>query len=274
MLLSCNWISMWGFILHVTLSPFINNEHTSRCQCRHKGLAPLGRLAYSRMRSHSASDSIFSRSSWFGSCSPLSAWHLTHAYMTSVLLHQLCCRYFVVTIKSWSPSVLWNMLCVRSLFDARIVALLSHINFMRLALIRPDRRSVPSTARPAIMPLSSDLYDVTYLLGPSLGPPAASSISSVSVASIQLWYPTPNRTDPSVAIIRSTSLVTYHCRSSPMSPTRRCPCLGRAWNASPMDDTYGTSCVIYVMCCVCMGVCSLISIYRCGWVTVATSCLV
>jgi hypothetical protein len=37
-----------------------------------------------------------------------------------------------------------------------------------------------------------------------------------------------------------------------------------------MDETYGTSCVICVMCCVCMGICSLVSIYRCRCVTVAT----
>jgi hypothetical protein len=144
---------------------------------------------------------------------------------------------------------------------------------MRLALIRPDRRSVPSTARPDIMPPSSDLYDVIYFPGPSSGPPPASDISSVSVACIQLWHPTPNRTDPSVAMIRSTSLVTSHCLgvwNSPMSPTKFFTCLGKAWNAYPMADTYGTSCVICVMCCVCMGVCSMISIYRCRWVTIAT----
>jgi hypothetical protein len=161
MSLSCSWLSISGFILRVTLSPFINNEHTSRSQCGHEGLYPLGPLASSRMRSHSASASICSRSSRFGSWSPLSAWPLTHAYVPSVLLYQLCCRYFIVAIKSWYPSVLWKMLCVSSLFDSRIAALLSHINLMRLALIRPDRRIVPSTARPDIMPPSSDLHDVT-----------------------------------------------------------------------------------------------------------------
>jgi hypothetical protein len=103
------------------------------------------------------------------------------------------------------------MLCVRSPFDAIISALLSHINLMHLALIRPDRRIVPSTAKPAMIPLSSDLYAIVYLPGQSSGPPPARSMSSVSVASSQLWYPTPNKTDPSIAMIRSTSLLTTHC---------------------------------------------------------------
>jgi hypothetical protein len=79
------------------------------------------------------------------------------------------------------------MLCVRSLFDAKIAALLSHINLMLLALIQPDRRRVPSTARPAMIHPSSDLYDVIYIPGPSSGPPPDRSMSSVSVASSQLW---------------------------------------------------------------------------------------
>jgi hypothetical protein len=125
----------------------MNNEHTSSSQCGHKCLAPLGPLAPSLMRSYRALASIFNSSLRCGSWSPLSACHLTHAYMNSVLLHQLCCIYFIVAIKSWSPSVMWSMLYVRSLFDAKISALLSHINLMILVLIRPDRRRVPSTAR-------------------------------------------------------------------------------------------------------------------------------
>jgi hypothetical protein len=168
---------------------------------------------------------------------------------------------------------MWNILCVRSLLDAKIAALLSHINLMRLALIRPDRRSVPSTVRPDMITPSSDVYDVIYLPGPSSGTPPDRSMSLVLVARSQLWCPTPNNTDPSVAMIRSTSLVMSHCLgawTSPMSPTIRCTCIGRAWNASPMDETYRTSCTIRVMCFVCMGVCSLTSTYRCSWVTVGT----
>jgi hypothetical protein len=150
------------------------------------GLTPLGPIASYLTRLHRASASIFNCSSRFGCWSPLSACHLTHAYVTSVLLHQLCFRYFIVVIKSWSHSVLCNMLCVRSLFDAKIAALLSHINLMRLALIGPDRRRVPSTVRPDIIPPSSDLYDVIYLSGPSYGPPPDRSVSSVSVDSIHL----------------------------------------------------------------------------------------
>jgi hypothetical protein len=145
-----------------------------------------------------------------------------------------------------------------SFFDTRIAALLSHINLMRLALITPDRKSVPSTTKSDMMPPSSDLYDIMYLPGPFSGPTPASNISSDSVTIIQLWYPTPNRTNLSVAMIRSNYLVTSHCLGvwkSPMSPTKRCTCLGKAWNASPMADTYRSSCVVCVMCCVWMVVC-------------------
>jgi hypothetical protein len=148
---------------------------------------------------------------------------------------------------------MWNMLCVSSIFDARISALLSHINFMRLALIKSDLKSVPIIARPVMMPPSSDMYYVMYLPGPSSVPLPASNISSDSVAIIQLWYPTPNRTDPFVSMIRSTFLVTSDCLgvwNSPMSPTKRCTCLGKALNDSPMADTYGTICVVCVICCV------------------------
>jgi hypothetical protein len=79
------------------------------------------------------------------------------------------------------------MLCVRSLLDAKIAALLSHINLMLLALIWPDRRRVPSTTRPVMINPSSDLYGVKYLPGLSSGPPPARIMSSVSVASSQLW---------------------------------------------------------------------------------------
>jgi hypothetical protein len=54
-------------MLLVTLSPFINNEHTSRSQWGHEGLTPLGPLASSLMRSHRASAPIFSHSLRFGS---------------------------------------------------------------------------------------------------------------------------------------------------------------------------------------------------------------
>jgi hypothetical protein len=162
------------------------------------------------IRSHGASASIFNHFSRFGSWSPLSVCHLTHAYLTSVLLHHLCCIYFIVAIKLWSPSVLWNMLCVRYLFDVKIAALLSHINLMLLALIRPERRRVPSTARPDMIPPNSDLYDVIYLPGLSSGPHPR-SMSSSSVAISQLWKPTQNKTELPVAILRSTSLVLSHC---------------------------------------------------------------
>jgi hypothetical protein len=110
-------------------------------------------------------------------------------------------------------------------------------------LIRPDRLGVPRTARPAATPPSSDLYDYIRNRSPSSGPPPCRSMSSSSVATTQLWYPTPRVTDPSVAMIMFTGVVGSQpagVRSAGISPTSICTCLGSASMQFPMLNVYGT----------------------------------
>jgi hypothetical protein len=71
-------------------------------------------------------------------------------------------------------------------------------------IIVPERNSVRRTVRPANSPPSSDRYDVINDWIPSSGPPPRRRIFSSLVDKTQPWYPTPNSTDQSVAMIRST----------------------------------------------------------------------
>jgi hypothetical protein len=105
----------------------------------------------------------------------------------------------------------------------------------------PDRARVPRTANPAASPPNSDRYDVMSRGSPSSGPPPVISISSSVVAITQLWYPTPNRTDPSVATIRSFGSVVSHPIGKSrvgMLPTKRWTCFGSACMQLPMPDVY------------------------------------
>jgi hypothetical protein len=80
---------------------------------------------------------------------------------------------------------------------------LSHINLIDRMFKVPDRNSLPRTARPATNPPSLDLYDVIGDWIPLSGPPPRRRIVSSFVAKTQPCYPTPNSTDPLVAMIRS-----------------------------------------------------------------------
>jgi hypothetical protein len=100
--------------------------------------------------------------------------------------------------------VLWNILSDFGLLAAVTADSLSHINLIDRMFKVPDRNSVPRTARPATNPLSSDRYDVISDWILSSVPPPRRRIVFVVVARTQPWYPTPNSTDPSVAMIRST----------------------------------------------------------------------
>jgi hypothetical protein len=86
-------------------------------------------------------------------------------------------------MRSQSHLVLWNILSDFGRLAAVTADLLSHINLIDRMFMVPERNSVP-------IPLS----------GP---PPRRRSVSSF-VAKTQPWYSTPNSTDPSVAMIRST----------------------------------------------------------------------
>jgi hypothetical protein len=101
----------------------------------------------------------------------------------------------------------------------------------------PERNSVPRTVRPATSPPSLDQYDVISEWIPSSGPPPRRRIVSSLVARTQPWYPTPNSTDPSVAMIRSTGSSKSNgggVVSAGISPVSCWMCLVNAINESPM----------------------------------------
>jgi hypothetical protein len=99
---------------------------------------------------------------------------------------------------------------------------LLQINLVDCIFMVPEQNSVPRAARPATSPLpSSDRYNVIIDWIMSSGPPLRRRIVSYFVSKTQPWYPTPNSTDPSVAMIRSTGSSKSNgvgVRSSGMSP--------------------------------------------------------
>jgi hypothetical protein len=136
-------------------------------------------------------------------------------------------------MRSQSRFVLWNILSDFGLLAAVTDDSLSHINLIDRMFKVPDRNSVPRTARPATNQSSSDRYDVISDWIPSSGPPPRRRIVSYFVAKTQPWYPTPNSTDPSVAMIRSTGSSRSNgggVGSAGMLPVSRWMCLGRARN--------------------------------------------
>jgi hypothetical protein len=135
------------------------------------------------------------------------------------------------------------MLSVNGLFVDKTDDSLPHRNVTEAMLISPDRLRVPRTARPAATPPNSDLYYCIRNRSPSSGPPPCNIMSSSSVATTQLWYPTPSVTDPSVAMIMFTGVVGYHpvgVISVGISPASICTCLGTALIQFPMLDVYRT----------------------------------
>jgi hypothetical protein len=101
-------------------------------------------------------------------------------------------------------------MCYGIYFRILVILLRSLLIHYRINLIDrlfkvPERNSVPRTARPATSPPSSDQCDVIsdwiLLSGPP--PPPRRRVVSSFVAKTRPWYPTPNITDPSVAMIKS-----------------------------------------------------------------------
>jgi hypothetical protein len=120
---------------------------------------------------------------------------------------------------------------------AMIGYFLWHTNFTKRMLIRPDCVRVPMTDNTAARPPISDRYDVMSRGSPWFGPPPVSSISSYDVAITLLWYPIPNRTDPSVAIIISFGSVISHplgVSRVGMLPTKRWTGFGNACMQLPI----------------------------------------
>jgi hypothetical protein len=126
-------------------------------------------------------------------------------------------------------------------FLARIADVLSHTHFTERMLIMPDRASVSRTANPADDPPNSNRNDAMSRGSPSSGPPPVSSISSSAVAITQLCYPIPNKTDPSIATIRSFGSAVSHpvgVAIVGMLPTKRWTCLGSACMQLRMPDVH------------------------------------
>jgi hypothetical protein len=118
------------------------------------------------------------------------------------------------------------------LLDAVTDDSLLHINRIDRMFMVP-RNSLPRTVRPAANPPSSDSYEVISDCIPSSGPPPRRRIVSYFFARNHQWYPTPNITEPSVVIIRSTGSLKSNgdgVDSAGMSPINFWMCLGKERN--------------------------------------------
>jgi hypothetical protein len=221
------------------LLPRMNSAQVSLSHRPAYDLALLGPLAFCRNISHCLSAITLSLSSRFSSRLRSSACPFTQSYVMSRPRHQFSCRSLIVLTKLWSTSMRWKMLSVSGLLVERTADSLSHRNVAEAMLIRPDRLRVPRTARPAATLPRSDLYDCIRNRSPSFSPPSCSSMSSSSVATTQLWYPTPRVTDPSIAMIMFTGVVGSHpagVHSAGISPASHCTCIGSALIQIPTLD--------------------------------------
>jgi hypothetical protein len=227
----------------VVLLPRMNSAQVSHSHRPVEDFALLGPLSCCCTISHCLSAIMLSLSARFNLRLRSSACPFTQSYVMSRPRHQFSCRSLIVLTKSWSPSMLWKILSGSGLLVYRTADSLLHRNVAGAMLIMPDRLSIPRTARPAVTPPSSDLYDCIRNRSPSSGPPPCRSMSSSSVATTQLWYPTPRVTDLSVAMLMFTGVVGSQpagVRSAGISPTSLCTCFGSALIQVPMLDVYGT----------------------------------
>jgi hypothetical protein len=124
--------------------------------------------------------------------------------LNAITLHNRTMRSWIITMRFRSHFVLWKILLDLGLLAAVTADSLSHKNLTDRLWMIPVRNNVPQTASPATSPPSSDQYEVISDWIPSSGPPPRRRIVTYFVARTHLWYPTPNSTDPYVAMIRST----------------------------------------------------------------------
>jgi hypothetical protein len=130
--------------------------------------------------------------------------HFTQWKINAIPLHHRTIRSWIVTMRSQSHFVLWKILSVFGLLAAVTADSLLHKNHTDCLFMVPAQNNVPRTASPATRPPSSDRYEVIRHWLPSFGPPPRRKIVLSFVARTHPWYPTPNSTDPYVAMIRST----------------------------------------------------------------------
>jgi hypothetical protein len=206
-------------------------------QWRKLGRAGIVPRAWDRMASACMSASMLGLSSLVSGRSIWSACPSTQWKLSAIPLHHRTMRSWIVAMRSQSHLVLWNILLDVGPLAEVTADLLWHINIIDRMFMVPERNSVPRTARPATIPPSSDRYDFIRDWIPSSGPPPRRRIVSSFVARTQPWYPTPNSTDPLVAMIRSTGPSKSNgvgVGSAGMSPVSRWMCRGKAKNESPM----------------------------------------
>jgi hypothetical protein len=159
------------------------------------------------------SASMLSLSSLVSGRSIRSACPLTQWKLSAFPLRHRTMRSWIVAMRSQSHLVLWNILSDSGCLATVAADLLSQKNPIDRMFKVPERNSVPRAARQATRPRSSDWYDVISDWILSSGTPPWRRIVSYFVAKTQPWYPTPNSTDPSVAMIKSagSSNIKWSC---------------------------------------------------------------
>jgi hypothetical protein len=133
----------------------------------------------------------------------------------------------------------WKILSVFGLLAAVNADSLLHMNCTDRIFMVPARNNVPRAASLATRSPSSDQYEVISNWILSSGPPPWRRMVSSFVSSTHMWYPTPNSTDPSVAMTRSNGSSKSKCSgidSDGMSPVSLRMFQGRDRNESPMPD--------------------------------------
>jgi hypothetical protein len=150
------------------------------------------------------SASMFSISYLVSGWSMRSACPFIQWKLNAIPLHHHIIRSWIVTMRSHSHFVLWKILSVFGLLAAVTADSLSHMNLNDHIFMVPAQNNVSRTASPATRPLSYDQYEVIIDWIPSSGLPPRRIIVSSFVARTHPWYLTPNSTDPSVVMIRST----------------------------------------------------------------------
>jgi hypothetical protein len=222
-----------------TLLPRMKSDASLMSQWGQLGRAAIVPHTCARMTSACMSASMLSLSYLVSGRSMRPVCPLTQWKLNAIPLQHRAMRSWIVTMRSQSHFVLWNILSDFGFRAAVTADSLSHINLIDRMFKVPDRHSVPRTARPATNPPSSDRYDFISDWIPSSGPPPRRRIVSCFVAKTQPWYPTPNSTDPSVEMIRSIGSSKSNgvvvC-SAGISPVSRWMCLGKVRNESPMPD--------------------------------------
>jgi hypothetical protein len=130
--------------------------------------------------------------------------HFTQWKLNVIRLHHPTIRSWIVMMRYQSYVVLWKILSDFVLLATVTDDSVSHKNHNDHIYMVPAQNNVPRTASPATSPPSSHRYEVISEWIPSSGPPPRRRSVSYFFARNHPLYRTPNSTDPSLAIIKST----------------------------------------------------------------------